>query len=40
MSGCDAAATGAPEAELRLEKLAWEDDLEALDRPADGGLPA
>lgn len=30
----------APDAELRLEKLACEEDLEALDLPADGGLPA
>lgn len=30
----------APEAEVRLEKLAWEDAWEALDLPADGGRPA
>jgi len=31
---------GAPEAELRLEKLVRELALEAVDLPADGGLPA
>ena len=30
----------APEAEDRLEKLAWEDALGAVDLPAEGGLPA
>lgn len=34
------AAGGGPEAELRLEKLAWEDGLEALDLPAESGRPA
>ena len=36
MSGCNAAGTGALEAELRSEKPTWpwEDDLEVLDRPA------
>ncbi len=42
MSDCEAAGIGAaaPEAELRLEKLARELALEAVDLPADGGLPA
>ncbi len=42
MSDCEAAGIGAaaPEAELRLEKLARELALEAVDLPADGGLPS
>ena len=30
----------APDAELRREKLKWEEALEGLDLPAEGGLPA
>lgn len=41
-SVCEAAGpwASAPEAEVRLEKLAWEEVLEAVGLPAEGGLPA